>query len=319
MKLLTGVLSVLLLASVTATAVAQGRAVNEQRDIPATASVNIENMRGDLKIIGSDRSTAEVTGTLDEKAEGFTMEMRGNTLFIKVEMPRNLDWRGDRDEGSNLVVRIPQSVGLTVSVVSTDVEVADIYGGTQITSVSGDLTARSLQGNIRLNTVSGDVSTRQLAGDIAIETVSGDIDDRDATGTAINYQSVSGDVLAITTIETVNAQTVSGDVELDLKTIESLTVKNVSGDANIELQLQPNSRLEATSVSGDLRLTFAGSLDAQFELAANAGGDIINRITDRRAEKAKYGPARSLDFRVGEGSSTVKMNTVSGDIEVRKN
>lgn len=319
MKLLTGVLSVLLLASVASNAAAEGRKVNEQRDIPATASVNIDNMRGDLRVIGSDRSTAEVTGTLDEKAEGLTMEMRGNTLFIKVEMPRNMDWRGERDEGSNLVVRLPQSVDLSVSGVSMDVEVADMLGGAQLTSVSGDLTARNLQGNIRLNSVSGDLITRRLAGDIALETVSGDIDDRDATGTAVSYQSVSGDILAITGITKVNAQTVSGDVELDLNTIESLTLKNVSGDANVGLELQPNARLQATSVSGDLRLTFVGRLDAQFELAANAGGDIINRITDRRADKAKYGPARSLEFRVGEGSSTVNMNTVSGDIEIRKN
>lgn len=260
MKLLTGVLSVLLLASVASNAAAEGREVNEQRDIPATASVNIDNMRGDLKVIGSDRSTAEVTGTLDEKAEGFTMEMRGNTLFIKVEMPRNMDWRGERDEGSNLVVRLPQSVGLSVSGVSMDVDVTDMLGGTQVTSVSGDLSARNLQGNIRLNTVSGDLVTRQLAGDIALETVSGDIDDRDASGTAVSYQSVSGDILAITGITKVNAQTVSGDVELDLDTIESLTLKNVSGDANVGLELLPNAQLQATSVSGDLRLTFAVSL-----------------------------------------------------------
>lgn len=299
-------------------ALAAGEKVEQSVELPGSATVNLENMRGYVEIVGTSGNTATLTGTLDEKAEDFSMEMRGNTLFIKVEMPRQTRFNDDESEGSRLKLVMPSDRALDVQGVSMDIEVRDLSQATKIESVSGDIDARNLSGQVRLVSVSGDIKARQLAGEVQLDTVSGDINDQDSNATDVRYQGVSGDIYAITKARKVSVQNVSGDVELGLDEVNELSIKNVSGDFEVDLVLAANGQLKANNVSGDMNFVFHNGIDAQFDLAANAGGDIINKITDEKASKAKYGPSRSLNFRIGEGSATVDMSTVSGDIEISR-
>jgi len=299
-------------------ALAAGEKVDKTVELPESAAVNVENLRGHIEIVGTSGNAATLTGTLDEKADGLTMEMRGNTLYIKVEMPRQGRFHDDDSEGSKLKLMMPSNRALDVRGVSMDIDIQDFSQATKIESVSGDIDARNLSGQVRLVSVSGDIKARQLAGEVQLDTVSGDIDDQASKATEVKYQVVSGDIYAVTSATKVMLQNVSGDVELGLDSVTDLSVKNVSGDLEVDLILASNGRLKANNVSGDMTFSFQNGIDAQFDLAANAGGDIINKVTEDKATKAKYGPSRSLSFRVGEGSATVDMSTVSGDIILNK-
>lgn len=57
----------------SSSAFAQQETVDQQLDVPADVMVNIENMRGEVEIVGSDKNYAEVKGQLDEYATGFTL------------------------------------------------------------------------------------------------------------------------------------------------------------------------------------------------------------------------------------------------------
>lgn len=324
MKALLMTISVTALLAIAPLSIAQsaGKKVNERLDIPSSAQVTVDNLRGKVKVRSHDSNTAEVTGTLDEEATDFIFELRGNTLVIKVEMPRNsnsYNWSGSG--GSDLVINLPKQVALNLSGVSMDADVAGLAGGADIKLVSGNILANRLSGNVRLNTVSGDITSRKLGergSDIRFETVSGDIDDADADSNGISYQSVSGDIIAIATAEYIQVQSVSGDIELDLGTVSKLSLKTVSGDTSATLALLEGGLIEAQGVSGDLTLAFTEEPDAQFELGVNAGGDITNRLSSDKAEKAKYGPSKTLNFRLGNGSASVTVDTVSGDITLNR-
>ena len=71
-----------------------------------------------------------------------------------------------------------------------------------------------------------------------------------------------------------------------------------------------------SSISGDLALKLQKNVQASFRLSASAGGDIINKITGQKANKAKYGPSSKLQFETGSANANVRASTVSGAISV---
>src|SRR5690606_6185461 len=108
-------------------------------------------------------------------------------------------------------------------------------------------------------------------------------------------------------------------IELKLAKVRALTLKSISGDAEAQLALTNSGSIDASTVSGSVDLRFTEEPNARFQLSANAGGNIDNRLSDDRATKAKYGPSRELTFSLGNGTSQVKVDSVSGEISVRDN
>lgn len=297
-------------------ALAQQETVDQQLEVPADVVVNIENMRGEVQIIGSDTNYAEVKGQLDEYATGFTFELDGSNLTIRVEMPNGGNFSGN--DVSDLTVRLPRTAELHVSGVSSDFALSDFNSEIRVNTVSGDIDATNLTGDIRLSTVSGDVISRGLAGGIALKSVSGDIIDRDGAADKASYASTSGDVQATTSAREISAESVSGDVDLNLQTITRLVLKSVSGDVQASLNLADNGRIEGNSVSGDVELIFAGAVNANLEANVSGGGDIVNKLNNAQAEESKWGVGAHLNTKVGSGAGNIELTTMSGDIIIRK-
>ncbi|MDX1706072.1 DUF4097 family beta strand repeat-containing protein [Pseudidiomarina sp.] len=305
----------LTLALLPALAFAQGRDINEKMTINADTRVVIDNMRGSVEVSGWSENQATVTGTLDKYAEDFIFSLSGDTLTIKVKMPKRGSY--DDDDGSDLKIRLPRGVALDVKGVSSDFTVKQFEGGAKVRSVSGDLDVRKVAGGVILNSVSGDIFSRELGGSIELKTVSGDIDDADAASDEISYQAVSGDIKGFSKATRVQAETVSGDLTLNVKQVENLKVNTVSGDLETRLELLPRGQVRASSVSGEISLIFGGALNFEVDAEANAGGGIHNRLTDDKPQRPRFGPGESLNFQVGDGNGSVRLTTVSGDINLR--
>ena len=307
----------LLLASCSMAVFAQ-QSVDKTLDVSSGTQVYLNNERGNLEVISHDKNQVRLTGTLDKQAEELIFELRGNGVRIEVRTPEQNGWRHSDDNGSELTLYLPAASPLKIEGVSMDVSASDLQGGTDITLVSGDIKVTSAARNVLLKTVSGDINASQLSGEVILETVSGDIKDIENSADRAKYQAVSGDVEvqsdALTRFE---LQNVSGDVEMRLPTIDSGSVKNVSGDVDIILGLTDTATLDASSVSGDLSFVFMNDVNATFNLKANAGGDIINRLTDKKAQEARWGVSSALEFTAGSGAARVKMSTVSGSIEIK--
>ncbi|KFZ30261.1 hypothetical protein IDSA_10925 [Pseudidiomarina salinarum] len=294
---------------------AQGREIDEQMTISADTRVVIDNMRGKVEVSGWDENQATVTGTLDKHAEDFIFALSGDTLTIKVKMPKRGSYNDN--DGSDLTIRLPHGVSLDVKGVSSDFTVSRIDGGTKVRTVSGDLDVRNVTGGVILNSVSGDIFSRELGGSVELKTVSGDIDDADASSDELSYQAVSGDIKGFSKAAKVHAETVSGDLNLNVGTVDNLKVNTVSGDLQTRLELLPRAQVRASSVSGEMNFTFTGTLNAEIDAEANAGGSIHNRLTDDQPQRPRFGPGESISFQLGDGSASVRLTTVSGDIHLR--
>lgn len=304
------------LAACSLVTVAQEQ-VDKTLDVANGTRVFLNNERGQLTVVSHQQDKVRLVGTLDERAEDFIFEMRGNGVRIEVRTPEQNGWHYDNDDGSKLKLYMPSNSPLKVEGVSMDVEIDNLSGGVAVNLVSGDVAVENASQRIKLQTVSGNIKTKQLAGEVILESVSGDIDDLDNRASEATYQAVSGDVtVRSTTLQTVSLQNVSGDVDMQLGKVNEGRFKNVSGDVDVTLGLSNTASFEANSVSGDLQFSFRNEVDAQFSLKTNAGGDIVNRLTSDKPSESRWGSASSLNFSTVNGGAQVKMSTVSGTIEI---
>ena len=312
MKLLQNGL-ILLLAS-TAWIAAAGEMVDKRLAAEDVNSISIENLRGEVTIVGWDKKEVRVKGELDEKTERFIFEKDGSHIKIKVEVPHN-NHRSWSNDGSTLVINMPKESKMNFSGVSTDVIVKNLITSSEVHSVSGDIKADNLHEHVELSTVSGNVSSANLSGKIRLSSVSGDIKDQDSSG-RLTLKVVSGEIESHSTANEVYVNNVSGSVELTLDKIDELEISTVSGDVDSQLSLNNSGMVKLSSVSGDMDMRFKNDVQANFRLNASAGGDLENKLTKDKAKRAKYGPSSKLYFQTGSGSASFKASTVSGTIKV---
>lgn len=290
--------------------------VEQRLEVPADVLVKVENMRGDVKITGTDEMFAEVKGELDEYATGLTFELDGSTLSIIVNMEDRNHYSDN--QATDLTIKLPHSAELNVEGVSTDFWVSNFNSDVRVSSVSGDIEAEQLVGDIRLSSVSGDVQGDELAGKVSLKSVSGDIIDRRNKASTVCYSSTSGDVDADSSAVEVEAETVSGDIELALSELRKLELRSVSGDAQASFALLNNGRVSGESVSGDVTLMLAGTVNAKLNAQVSGGGSISNELNSARADESRWGIGAELETTVGTGSGLIDVATMSGDIRLRK-
>jgi DUF4097 and DUF4098 domain-containing protein YvlB len=140
--------------------------------------------------------------------------------------------------------------------------------------VSGTVKVTNVNGELRAESVSGDIVTMTTKKLRWAKTVSGDVDVSEAEADELSVGSVSGDV-------TVNrlkgsgfeAQTVSGDVRLADVEIDHATLRSVSGDLDYAGRLARNGRYQFQSHSGDIRVTPADARGFAIE-ATTFSGDV---------------------------------------------
>ena len=196
-------------------------------------------------------------------------------------------------------MQIPAHSSLTASLVSADLSVTGVLGNQELRTVSGEV--RTAAGHdVRVRTVSGDVRLTAGAGSrlVEIATVSGDV-------------TVSGGAGEL------EVNTVSGEGMLTVGTLTRAHVKTVSGDFSITADLAPDGRLEAESVSGDMKVIFAGALPpAVFDLQSFSGK--LSTCFGQKAAREGYGPGSRprLSFQEGAGSARVRIDTKSGDVSL---
>ncbi len=290
-----------------------GERVDEELATTGVNAVAIENLSGDVTIIGWDKASVTIKGELDDKAEKLIFEQVGNTINIKVKLPNRGSWNS---KGSELIIHMPASLRINFESISSDVELENLISNVTVKTVSGDIKATELTEHIELSSVSGNIRTKALQGKINLATVSGDIDDSNSSG-RLQLHAVSGEITSDSQANEVFVNNVSGNTKLSLTKVDEFRISAVSGDSEISLYLQNNGMVKASSVSGEVALDFQNDVAADFRLKANAGGDLINKLTKHRAEEAKYGPSSKLYFQTGDANGSVRVSTVSGNVIVK--
>lgn len=295
--------------------------VNENLQVANNEKIYIETMRGEVDIVASSAGRFKVSGTLDEKAEGYELDSKNGFTSFKVKMPnmRNYgNWDDQEKEGSRLKIEVPQGTELEFQGVNANVRVSGVQGSTKVTTVNGSVYGEKLQKFIQLETVNGEITSVNNNGRISLHTVNGEIEDTGSQG-RLSIEAVNGSIDTKSSAEEISVSVVNGEADLELTNVQQLTMSSVNGSLEAQLKGSIAPRVEVSTVSGDAELKLDKAVNAKFNLVANAGGSIKNELTSHKAEKAKYGPRRSLEFSTGQGEGSVEMSTVSGSLKLEAN
>lgn len=138
----------------------------------------------------------------------------------------------------------------------------------------------------------------------------------------INYNfdrlaSVSGDIEVSGVTGRLRAETVSGDARIN-DVVGLVSASTVSGDVEVEIsRLEGTGDMKVSSVSGDVRVRMPANLDADIEMSSLSGSlktDFPIEVQERR-----YGPGRSARGKLGAGSRSLRISTVSGRVSLLRN
>jgi hypothetical protein len=275
--------------------------IHESRAVNADARIEVSNIKGAVTVSGWDKSEVAISGTLGDGAKGLAIEGGGSRLTVKVQPPDKqgwFSWGADSRMGDTVLdIKVPKSAEMKIEIVSADVTLTGVAGRSlKVDGVSGKQRLDSGARDIEVGSVSGNIDLVGTGDHSHVETVSGNIRARGLTG-QIKLDTVSGDIDAENdSYRDINAGTVSGDINLRGKPDRSARVdaETMSGDVHLYLPAEVSTRLRASSFSGRIRSDF-GSV-----------------------KEPDHGPGSSLDATAGAGDGQVKIQTFSGDVDIRK-
>ncbi len=303
--------------SALAVSVNAGEMIDETMSVDRDVFVDIEHMNGDAEIFGWDKAEIKVVGELDDRAEEFIFEKRGSRVIIHVKMPkRQKNWNNSY-KGDDLQIYVPRTAQVQYEAVNADVQIKDLEAGLKADTVNGDIEVKDVSGRINLQSVNGHIDADDLSGDIRFDTVNGVIRDKGSSGSEIRYDSVNGDIYSRTSISDVTAETVNGGIEMELDDVQKIELVTVNGAIDASMDLMDGGSVEGSNVSGRISIALQRNVSAEFDISSHAGGRLVNKLTDHKVRKAKYGPGRWLEFTTGDGKGKVELSTVSGRIEVK--
>jgi len=144
-----------------------------------------------------------------------------------------------------------------------------------------------------------------------LSTASGDIRVAGVTGD-ISARSASGDIKVSGVVGQVTVSTASGDVEVD-QVVGPISARSSSGNVTGKLdQLDASGEMVFTTASGDVKVEAPASLNAEVEIHTVSGS--LNTDFPLQITVPRYGPSRSAQGRLGDGSHRVRISSASGNV-----
>ncbi len=290
----TTIISLALLAALALPAIA-ATPIDETRPLDARGSIDISNVKGRIEVRAWDRNEVRIGGSLGDGVERLQIEGDRNNLEVKVRYPRN----SRNTEPTTLVIDVPRHANVDIDSVAASVEVNGIAGDElDIESVSGSVVAVGAPRKASVSSVSGSLRLNLNSHSVDAETVSGGILLRGRIAGEIDAESVSGNI----------------DIDTRGEHARRIETSSVSGDADIRSGLANGGRISAESVSGSIRIIAPAALSATVRGESFSGR---LRAPDASIDKPKYGPGASFEHRYGSGDGEIRMETFSGNAELR--
>ncbi len=275
---------------IAVTGIAWAESINESCPANSDGVVSIDNLAGEVEIIGWSADEVEVTGTLGQGTERLEFDCSGQRTRIRVVIPDN----SRHVEGSDLRIQVPATSRVEATTVSADITASDLDGELELESVSGEITLVKVRGEIEAQSVSGNLEIDDAPAGAELASVSGSIDVRNASGD-LEAATVSGSI------------TVTGS-------LEGGEFGTVSGNIRCEADLVGHADFDMESMSGDLTLIVPAGIAASFDISTHSG-EIENQLGPEPSRRDKHGSGQELSFSTGSGPS-IQIDTFSGDVRL---
>ena len=291
----------LFFAPLLAVSAAAGAAtpIDQTRPLNAKGRIDIENIKGRIQVRAWERNEVKISGTLGDGVEKLVVEGDSEHLVVKVQYPSSSGWGGNKSGPTDLQLNVPVRAELDIDSVSADVDVSGVASSKlSIDSVSGDVLLAAAPKEVDVESVSGDLRLTVNSGDVQAQTVSGDILLRGRMNGQIKTETVSGDI----------------DVAVNGERVREFSSSTVSGNAEVRTALADKGEIGMESVSGNLLLVLPKNLSAQVS-GESFSGDL--KAPGAKIQKPEHGPGASFNTRYGTGDGEIRLETFSGNAELR--
>ena len=271
--------------------------IDQTRPLDPRGRIEIDNLKGRVEVRAWDRPEVRITGSLGKGVEKLLVEGDRGVLRVEVRYPS----RARNTEPTTLILQVPLRADLEIETVSADIDVHGVAASElSLHSVSGDITANGAPRRVSIEAVSGDARLTFNSGDVEADTVSGDL---------VLSGRLNGEV---------SVETVSGNLRVDSKgaRMRKLSAATVSGDVAATFALAADGAVEIESVSGDVVLAVPRDLSAEVS-GESFSGDLS--APGAKIQREEFGPGSSFNARYGAGKGQIRLETFSGDAELRMN
>ncbi|MBM5813104.1 MAG: DUF4097 domain-containing protein [Gammaproteobacteria bacterium] len=251
--------------------------------------VNLGHVSGDIVVTGWNKLEAKVYAVIE------TGYLEATLTSSRIQI--NAKSRRNRMGESRYELSVPIGTEVRVSTVSGDIAVRGTAGEVTVNAVSGNIEVRDAT-RAEIGTVSGDVRAEKLGGLVRLRTVSGDATLDNLVG-ELRGKSVSGTLRVRGALSGLDYETMSGDIEFrgDIKPNGIYNASTHSGDVRLTLP---------ENVAADLDLkTFSGEMRTEFPLTLRPGAEAVRR-------------GREMRTTINGGGARISLGTFSGDITIQK-
>jgi len=271
--------------------------VERRAAIAADASIRFGGAMSSLRIIGWDRDSLVITGSMpagwrfDGGVGGPAGGLgRGAKFFF--------DAPGDAyPTGATLEVRVPARARVWAKSGSADIEVTGVTGGLDLNIVGGSVTVSSSPRELNIESMDGTVRVTAGAAWLRVKTATGDIDVRGGS-------------------EDAGLSTVSGTIRVGDGRYERGKFETVTGDVVYNGDVGYKGSLDMTTHSGRIELRLPSKLDLDLD-AATVTGTIENAVTSRRPIAGREGRGMELGFSSGNGDTRVVVRSFKGNVVLK--
>jgi len=261
------------------------------------ASIRIAGAISNLRIVGWDRDSLVITGTVPVGwrfdggiASSAMGPSRGAKFYIE----------GATDvfpTSAALELRVPARARVWAKSGSAEIDVSGVTGGLDLNIVGGSVNVQSTPRELNIESMDGDVRVQAGASWLRVKTATGNVDVRGGSEDA-GVSTVSGTVrVADGRYERGKFETVTGDViyggEVGYK--GSVDITTHSGAIELRLPPKPNLELDAVTVTGSIE----------------------NGVTSSRAVKGREGRGMELGFSSGGGDTRVVIRSFKGNVTLK--
>ncbi|MGA2634940.1 MAG: DUF4097 family beta strand repeat-containing protein [Terracidiphilus sp.] len=318
--------------------------------IPANASIEIENPRGDVSITAGDASSIDVEAhqvayadsdsdakkIFDSEASHLTVS--GAAVLLKSD--------NNSSGHVNLTVTVPKSARVTVNAGKGDVTAAGLGNGISVSASHGDVHLSSTKGSVQVHFSGGkhDFSAHQVDGDLSIDGDTNDITVSEIKGKVtqsgeilgdVHIENVSGAVNLHTTVTNLELAGLPGDLNLnsdDLRVTEAkgpvrvsshskdIDLSQIYGESYVEdrngtVSIEPAGAyaVEAKNEKGDVEITLPPNASANVEGRTHNGDIVTDYGLTVSGDESK-----TVTGRIGSGATKIVLSTDNGDLRIKK-
>jgi hypothetical protein len=274
--------------------------VDRRIAIAPDASIRVHNTVGSIRIVGWDRDSIAVTGTIPPGGGSFYMGGAGRGAKLGIERQDEMK----EGQPATLDIRVPRNARLWVKSGSASVEAFGLTGELECASVDGSI---RVEGSLRLLVAESMEGNLSVAGAIGIVRLKGG-------GGTITLRGARGDVLATT---------VGGAIVATDGAITRAHLETVSGTIAYDGTVSPHGTLDVATHSGDVTLRLPVDISAEFDLGS-FDGSILYGLSGKGEGKGKGEEApkpfrgKPVSFTTGAGEARVIVRTFKGEIRILK-